>query len=286
MTLAPSGTLTEPFGPDGHDPVVGHDDVALGDDLVAPHRDDLGTAEHDRAARAVPRPLDHDGDLLGLGLLCLLLGLGLLLVLVLLVVFALERSEDDRIERQAEEARADGPGDRLAAVGPGGVVGADVGELLERNGRLVDRDLGRLAAEPGQGQQVELVGDAGQRPSAVGPEQDLLGRLGLARRIAGLAGDAQMRAAVGAVESHRDQALGRGHVDPVGIVGEVRPAGAAGGADERGVAAVGGNPDEVEAGVGRVQRALDALAPRCAQGHDPLAVGRPDRVAVERGEPA
>ena len=65
-------------------------------------------------------------------------------------VFALERIEDDRIERQAEEARADRPGDRLAAVGPAGVVGPDIGQLLERNGRLVDRHLGRLAAETGQ----------------------------------------------------------------------------------------------------------------------------------------
>ena len=91
-----------------------------------------------------------------------------------------------------------------------------------------------------------------------------------------------MRAAIGAVEPHRDQALGRGHVDPVGVPGEVRPARASGRADHGGVAPFGGNPDEVEHR-SRVHRVLDPRLPRCAQGHDPLAVGRPDRVAVERG---
>ena len=163
MTLAPSGTLTEPFGPDGHDPVVGDDDVAAVDDLVAAHRDDLGPAEHDRAARAVPRPLDDDGDLLGLGLLRLLLGLGGLLVL--LAVFGLQGREDDRVERQAEEARADGPGDRLAAVGPGGVVGADVGELLEGTDGSWTATLGASPPNCGHRQQVELVGGRGPAPS-------------------------------------------------------------------------------------------------------------------------
>ena len=106
-----------------------------------------------------------------------------------------------------------------------------------------------LGASPpncGQRQQVELVGDAGQRPSSVGREHDLLGGLGLARANSRLAGDAQMRAAVGAVEPHRDQALGRRHVDPIGFPGKVRPAGAPSRADQGGVAPFGGNPDEVE----------------------------------------
>ena len=131
--------------------------------------------------RCLGRSID-DGDLLGLGLLlpssrprpslCLRPSLR-------------RRSSagSKTIESNGRRKKLEpiGPGDRLAAVGPGGVVGADVGELLERNGRLVHRDLGCLAAELRQGQQVELVGDAGQRPSSVGAEQDLVGGLGLDR---------------------------------------------------------------------------------------------------------
>ncbi len=164
----------------------------------------------------------------------------------LFVVFALERGENNRIEWHAEEAGADGPGDRLAAVGPRGVIGANVGELLERYRRLVHRHLGCLAAEPRQGQQVELVGDAGQHPSPVGRDDDLFGRFGLARRIAGLSRDRQMRAAIGAIEAHGDQALGRRQVDPIGLLRRSGVRSRRERADHGGVAPFGGNPDEVE----------------------------------------
>ena len=89
-----------------------------------------------------------------------------------------------------------------------------------------------------------------------------------------------MRPAVGAVEAHRDQALGRCQVDSIGLAGKVGPARAASRADHGGVAPFGGNPDEVEhrsRSIGRFHPGL----PRCSQGHDALAVGRPDRLAVE-----
>ena len=147
--LGSLGDLERTLLADGHDPVVGHDDVSLGDHLVAAHRDHLGPTQDDRPARAVPGLLDHDRHFLGLGLLCLLFGFGFLFIFSLFVVFALERGEDDRIERQAEKAGADGPGDRLAAVGPGGVVGADVGELLERHDGSCTDTLG--ASPPNRG---------------------------------------------------------------------------------------------------------------------------------------
>ena len=101
-------------------------------------------------------------------------------------------------------------------------------------------------------------------------------------RIGRLAGDAQMSAPIGAVESHRDQALGGRQVDAVGIVGEVRPARAAGRADQRRRRPLRREPRPGRGTVAVVKRALDALCARCAKGHDSLAVGRPDRIAVER----
>ena len=100
-------------------------------------------------------------------------------------------------------------------------------------------------------------------------------------RITGLAGDGQMRAAIGAVVAHRDQALGRRQVDSIGLAGEVGPARAASGADDGGVAPFGGNPDEVEHRSGTMGRFHSCLS-RGSQGNDSLAVGRPDRIAVER----
>ena len=167
MTLAPSGTLAEPAGPT--------DVIRLSVTTISPS----GMISSARMVMTlaplstiVPR-----GRLLGrsittasssgLGFCSLLFGGGLVFVFAFFSVFALERIEDDRIERQAEEARADGPRDRLAAVGPAGVVGPDIGELLDGNGRLVHRDLGWLAAETGQRDQIKLVGDdaSAHRPS-------------------------------------------------------------------------------------------------------------------------
>ena len=127
--MAPSGNLHSALKPDSNDAVVGHDDKAFGDHLVASHRDEASPSEHDRASRPMPRPLDDDGDLFGLRLP----RLGLLLVLVLTSLVGLEGRKGHGFEREAEEAGADRPGDRLAAIGPCGVVGTDVGELLDRD---------------------------------------------------------------------------------------------------------------------------------------------------------
>ena len=54
---------------------------------------------------------------------------------------------------------------------------------------------------------------------------------------AALPADPDVRPAVGAVEPHRDEARGRGHVDPVGLGAEVGPARAPGGDDQVGLAA-------------------------------------------------
>ena len=90
-----------------------------------------------------------------------------------------------------------------------------------------------------------------------------------------------MGAAIGAVKPHRDQALARGEVDAIGIVREMRPAAPRAGLIKVGSPPCDGNPDQVETRR-RVKHAFVALAPGCAKGHDPLAVGRPDRIAVER----
>ncbi len=52
----------------------------------------------------------------------------------------------------------------------------------------MDGDLGGLATELREGQKVKLIGDVCQGPSAVGPQQDLCGRLRFARGIGGFTG--------------------------------------------------------------------------------------------------
>ena len=100
MTCAPSGTLAEPAAPT--------DVIRLSVTTISPSGMIssarmvmiLAPLKHDRAARPASGPLDHDGQLVGLGLLLLFLGGGLVLVFAFLSLFALERVEDDRIERK------------------------------------------------------------------------------------------------------------------------------------------------------------------------------------------
>ena len=87
---------------------------------------------------------------------------------------------------------------------------------------------------------------------------------------------------VGAVEPHRHEPLRSGHVDPVRVAGEMRTAGASGRADQGRIATVGGYPDKVEpSGRPEIHRAFHPLSTGRAKGHDSLAVGRPNRVAIE-----
>ncbi len=98
-----------------------------------------------------------------------------------------------------------------------------------------------------------------------------------------------MGAAVGTIETHRDEPALRVHVDAVALRAEVGVSGSPSGHDQVGVPAFGGHPDEVEAGTrSEVPGPHEVLQSRSPKGHDPRAVPRPDRVPVvgrKAGEP-
>src|SRR5262249_40129853 len=110
--------------------------------------------------------------LVGVGLR---LGLWFILLLAFLFFF-LWRLEGDGRERLAEEACADGPGHGFAAIGPGEVVGANVGDFLHWDGARVNHDGGSFAANGGHRRDVELVHDVREDPTAIGADAHVVGR--------------------------------------------------------------------------------------------------------------
>src|SRR2546429_7107469 len=93
----------------------------------------------------------------------------------------------------------------------------------------------------------------------------------------------QVRAAIRAVVTKRNESLWRVNVNAVFFIREMRPARAACGQDELGVAALGGNPHEDGvAGLPAIEAAVLAVVGVAAQQHDARAVRRPHRIAVDR----
>ena len=98
---------------------------------------------------------------------------------------------------------------------------------------------------------------------------------------------AQVLLHVGAIPPERHQPLTEAvGIDPRAIIAEVRAVAVAGGRNDRGIAAGGRQPDE-----GGAQRPpeeagrLLQVTRGAAGGHDPLAIGRPGQVGVERRRP-
>ena len=212
---------------DALEAVVLDDDVGVFQDFIALHGDDGGAAKDYGALEDLARKFEVDGKFfygfflffeffrLLFGLFVLLgfvfllrvgragiffvgVFLGFVLLLAFLLFF-LGRLEGDGRKRLAEEARTNGPGDGLAAVGPSKVVGANVGDFLQRDGSGVHHDRGRFAAHLGHGRDVELVHDVRQHPVSVGAGEHIVGGVGLIGKAQRRRLHLQVRAAVGAV---------------------------------------------------------------------------------------
>src|SRR5438876_11685317 len=194
-------------------------------------------------------------------------------VLLAFLLFLFRRHKLDRIERLAEITRSDGPGNGLAAVRPAKIIGANVGDALHRHGRRQDIYGRRFASRGRQGHQVKLVHDVRQGVLAIRARLDIIGRNRLLEEVHALPLYHQVRAAIRAVVTKRNESLWRVNVTAVFFIREMRPARAACGQDELGVAALGGNPHEVGvAGLPAIEAAVLAVVGVAAQQHDARAV--------------
>ena len=211
---------------DGGDAVVGDQDVAVLDHLVAVHRDHPGAGEQDRPRWPCPRRLDDDVDLLWLG----------------------------GVDPLTEELRAPRPTDAGPVARPGRIVAAFERQPLHGHRRGVaatalNLHLDGLAAGPGHADQVMPVLQVDKCSCAVGRQHDVVGRRRVVARTHAL--HAQQRPSIEAAECDRLQsAVGR-EVDPGVVVHrEVQPAAPLRRGDQRLCAALGRHPTDLD-GVGR-----------------------------------
>src|SRR4029077_1900636 len=75
----------------------------------------------------------------------------------LLLVF--RRFERNRTQWLSEIACADGPCNCLAVIGPAKIIGSNIGNLFERDGRSADADRRGFTTDRRHGQEIKLILD-------------------------------------------------------------------------------------------------------------------------------